>query len=123
MQILTEAEIKFLLNGPPKNISPIERNENVVGIIKQIDDLSNQLISIQDKCDHQKAFYSYGSDTGNWCSSDDSYWIDLWCPICRKRWRVNYDSDEGYNIPEGAVEVDNLNKICDEDEERIFGKK
>ena len=26
------------------------------------------------------------SDTGNWCKSDDSYWIDCDCSICGRHW-------------------------------------
>jgi len=33
----------------------------------------------------------YGANTGNWSSTDDSYWVDFHCPLCDKRWTEDQD--------------------------------
>ena len=43
----------------------------------------------------------YGANTGNWCSGDDSYWVDFDCPLCGKHWTE--DQDEVWYDREGRV--------------------
>ena len=40
-------------------------------------------------CTHLNVEKKYDSNTGNYDPSADSYWIDFFCPDCRKRWRVD----------------------------------
>jgi hypothetical protein len=56
-----------------------------------------ELKAVQDECSHPDLEGVYGSNTGNWCSADDSYWIDLKCPTCGKTWSVDGD-DEKYRL-------------------------
>lgn len=35
-------------------------------------------------CDHEYGTYMYSADIGNYCPSDDSYWINTKCDICGK---------------------------------------
>jgi len=37
------------------------------------------------------------SNTGNFCSVDDSYWYDCYCPTCLKSWKIDsYDNRNEY---------------------------
>lgn len=60
--------------------------------MNQVDILNRQhreaVKYIQDNCKHEKVTFTYGSDTGNYCKSDDWYWKDYTCPDCSKQWRV-----------------------------------
>ena len=49
----------------------------------------NKLASLQnEECPHIQFENKAGSDTGNWCKQDDSYWYDYHCFDCGKMWRV-----------------------------------
>ena len=37
---------------------------------------------LQSVCTHSQAVVNKDCDTGNWCSSDDSYWVTVKCPSC-----------------------------------------
>ena len=52
-----------------------------------IDTNHNSLKMLQDKCTHPDVTKEYKSNTGNYDPSADSYWINLHCPDCDKRWR------------------------------------
>jgi len=45
---------------------------------------------IQAKCEHLNHEKQYGSNTGNYDPTADSYWITYKCKDCAKRWTV-YD--------------------------------
>lgn len=64
--------------------------------------IKRELINIQDACPHENKEGQYGANTGNWCSSDDSYWIDIRCVDCLKNWRV-YSDQEGYSGFKGTI--------------------
>lgn len=49
---------------------------------------------IQMGCVHPDLIGKYNSNTGNWCPQDDSYWLDLNCPDCGKRWSVDSNNPE-----------------------------
>lgn len=57
---------------------------------------NEQINNIQEECDHVDAYIMFESDTGNYCPSYDSYWANLRCPDCLKRWTVDSD-DEDYS--------------------------
>lgn len=48
----------------------------------------------QEECLHEELEGKFESDTGNWCSSEDSYWVELNCKICEKRWVIYSDDPE-----------------------------
>lgn len=55
-------------------------------IIREIQELQEELEQHQEKCQHRKATFEYGSNTGDPYSLD-LYWRDWICPTCKKRWR------------------------------------
>lgn len=63
-------------------------------IKEQIQQLEFLLEKIQTNCQHTKATFKYESDTGNYDPSVDSYWIQLKCPTCLKRWTVSSDCED-----------------------------
>lgn len=68
-----------------------EKLDTINQIIIDAKDLKNAL---QDECEHPLYTAKYGGDSGNWCSSDDSYWVDLHCPDCDWRMRAYSDCPE-----------------------------
>lgn len=46
---------------------------------------------LQKACPHDHALVKLDSDTGNWSSSFDSYWVEVRCPECGEF--LNYDSE------------------------------
>ena len=57
----------------------------------QIYELELKLKEIQDECSHPKAavISTNKSDTGNYYSGDDSYWVEHDCTLCDKRWTTS----------------------------------
>jgi hypothetical protein len=58
-------------------------------IDNQLEKWYNAEKELQSICQHPNVIKKYESDTGNWCRSDDSYWIRYHCPDCDKRWTVD----------------------------------
>lgn len=48
--------------------------------------LAKELAKLQATCAHPDVEKTYMSNTGNYDPTADSYWIDFYCPDCRKRW-------------------------------------
>lgn len=72
--------------------------KDVEDIQNRIKGLQTQLQFIQDNCEHGNIAYKYKSNTGNYCPSDDSYWVDIKCLDCGCR-KTYYDDDkEGYRL-------------------------
>lgn len=42
--------------------------------------------NLQETCTHPNSTKHFRADTGNWCKSDDRYWVDYECPDCGKKW-------------------------------------
>lgn len=61
-------------------------NKQVELLESQILGLQNKIEKIQSKCPHTKLEKKYGSNTGNLSELDDRYWIDYFCPNCKKFW-------------------------------------
>lgn len=38
--------------------------------------------ALRNECPHDNYTVQYKGDTGNWCQSDDSYWVVINCPDC-----------------------------------------
>jgi hypothetical protein len=55
----------------------------------QIMHYTNELLAIQGGCAHPDAVKENKASTGNWSSSDDSYWKECSCPDCGKLWTEN----------------------------------
>lgn len=49
---------------------------------------------LQENCPHKDLYGKYKSDTGNWCSQDDRYWLELKCNDCNKMWDVDSSEEE-----------------------------
>lgn len=49
----------------------------------------HDLKMLQRECEHPNVEKKYGSDTGNYDPSADSYWIDWRCPDCSKFWTTD----------------------------------
>ena len=47
------------------------------------------LTALQELCPHTNATHVNKADTGNYSSSDDSYWTDHKCLDCGKTWRTD----------------------------------
>ena len=52
----------------------------------KIEKLYADLSDLQKTCNHPRATKRAGSNTGNWCKSDDCYYYDCECPDCGYRW-------------------------------------
>lgn len=46
------------------------------------------LTLLQTQCDHPGEYFkaTYESDTGNFSSTDDSWWVECSCSLCGRRW-------------------------------------
>lgn len=53
-----------------------------------------EMIILQETCPHVDLSGEYDSNNGNWCSSDDSYWLHLHCNDCSKVWNIDSDNPE-----------------------------
>lgn len=60
----------------------------------KIQKAQSKIRELQQACTHNGLRGKYGANTGNWCSGDDSYWIDFECPECGKRWREDKDEQQ-----------------------------
>lgn len=69
----------------------------------------DKIKEIQHNCVHEGLLGKYGSNTGNYCRQDDSYWVDFMCPNCGKHWTEDQEdvglltSKEGFGF--SKVEV------------------
>ena len=55
---------------------------------------NEKLYEIQESCTHPKdsVHSEFGSNTGNYDPSADTYWTDYYCEDCGKRWTKHHDS-------------------------------
>jgi hypothetical protein len=68
--------------------------ERVAKAHEKIAKWQKEIFDAQAECTHPGLTGEYGSNTGNWCSQDDCYWLDLRCPTCGKRWSVDSEEPE-----------------------------
>lgn len=66
-------------------------NEKVLKQKAKITKANDKIRSLQEECEHIGVHVEYGANTGNWCTQDNSYWIDWKCPHCEKRWTTPQD--------------------------------
>jgi hypothetical protein len=62
-----------------------------------------ELAAIQKTCPHDNKTGRYGSDTGNYDSSNDYYWINAHCEDCDRTWSI-YNDEDGYRGFTGRIE-------------------
>lgn len=67
-------------------------NKEITKRLDKIKKLNLEIESLRDQCSHENITGRYKSNTGNWCPSDDSYWIEANCLDCGKR--ITADSKE-----------------------------
>ena len=67
-------------------------NKEITKRLEKINKLNLEIECFRNKCPHENITGRYKSNTGNWCPSDDSYWIDVNCLDCGKR--ITADSKE-----------------------------
>lgn len=66
--------------------------------------LQRELFAIQDACPHTTKTGKYGANTGNWCASDDDYWISVQCSDCKHTWTIyNSENPVGYKTFDGEI--------------------
>lgn len=61
--------------------------KSIISIDAEINKLLDKRKKLVDKCTHKNVKKTAGSDTGNYCVYDDSYWYDYECPDCGECWR------------------------------------
>ena len=54
----------------------------------QIKSICEEIKTIQDACSHPDACLAkeHEGDTGNYDPSEDGYWTNFTCGLCRKKW-------------------------------------
>ncbi len=68
----------------------------IQSILKQIEDLQQELKLERMQCKHTRVIYSYGSNTGNYDPSVDVYWNDITCIDCGER-KTFYSEEDSTN--------------------------
>jgi len=70
-------------------------NPEIIKYEKKISKFYRKLAKIREKCVHKNHNSKYGSNTGNYDPTADSYWLDVVCLDCGKQ--IRFDSEEaGY---------------------------
>lgn len=62
-------------------------------IDKREEKLAKELANLQNDCQHPDIVKKHDGYTGNYDPSADSYWIDFFCPDCRKNGEKTNDED------------------------------
>lgn len=76
----------------------MEIKEKVERILTMAERLNSELKKLREECLHPNKTGKYGSCEGNWCKSDDDYWISAHCPDCKKDWTIFFsDSPHEYS--------------------------
>ncbi|ANA49194.1 hypothetical protein PMW_69 [Pseudomonas phage phiPMW] len=60
----------------------MEISDKHTAILQIINDAHLLLGKLRQECEHPNYTGKYNANTGNWCSDDDTYWIDFHCPDC-----------------------------------------
>lgn len=65
--------------------------------LERVEHHQGKIAEIQKICQHDDVKASYGSNTGNYDPSNDSYWINVECLDCSKKFRAySEDNKEEY---------------------------
>ena len=74
-------------------------NKKITALIKERD-------NIQEECEHKDIQYTPRGDSGNWDRNDDSYWYEITCLDCGKRFSIDQNRESyEYIKSRNAVEV------------------
>lgn len=66
---------------------------SVKEIKQEIEDLNKELQIAQDNCGHNQIVYEHKSNTGNYDPCQDSYWVEVECLCCDKKFSYeDYES-------------------------------
>lgn len=93
-----EIKVKYLQETSLRvKLHQLEKEQ--FALAKAIDDIKKELLIHPTTCRHYDLTGEYGANTGNWCASDDYYWVDFSCPNCGKRWTedqsdIRYDKNK-----------------------------
>lgn len=82
-------------------------------IVDSIKILNQELSRIRKECQHTHIKYRYKSNTGNWCDSDNSYWVEYVCNHCGHIGFIDRDIDpEGYKLQGiiGSIKKEKFNE-------------
>lgn len=74
----------------------VEARDKALGEYKRLTKL------VEDTCTHPKDTLEveYKSDIGNYSPSEDAYWVNINCPMCKCMWVADSEQDrEVYNNP------------------------
>jgi hypothetical protein len=66
----------------------LKTNRRVRKAHELIEKAREEIKKAQASCDHPGLRHQYGSNTGNYDPSSDSYWTDFYCNVCDMRWRA-----------------------------------
>jgi hypothetical protein len=50
---------------------------------------NEEIRKAQTACEHPGLRHRYGSNTGNYDPSSDTYWTDFYCNVCDAKWKVD----------------------------------
>lgn len=53
---------------------------------------------LQHQCEHIGVNVTYRSDTGNYCLSDNRYWMEWHCETCGGRWETPQEPHAHYTM-------------------------
>lgn len=65
----------------------------IIAKLKKIKELRVQVQDLQSQCPHENVILKPGSNTGNW-DGFDSYWFDIECEDCLKRWHEDQETSK-----------------------------
>lgn len=68
-------------------MTPKQIKRRLETLTKRSNTIQLEIRQLQESCPHENKSSIPASDTGNWCKSDNKYWIDHRCFDCGKYWR------------------------------------
>lgn len=78
--------------------------ESVARIVQMRSRLNQELLTLREACPHLDKTGKHGANTGNWCSTDDDYWISAECCDCGRTWTIYHsENPEGYRRFDGRI--------------------
>lgn len=79
----------------PENFNDMLQGQLIYKKVKkleeQIKDCNSKILAEQSTCKHPRRFLDIenGANTGNYDPSSDSYWTNVTCKVCGKRWIID----------------------------------
>jgi hypothetical protein len=70
-------------------MTPAQIKRKWASIARREEKLAHDLAKLQALCPHTN-HHKKNEGTGSmWCKDDEAYWIEHYCPDCRKRWSTD----------------------------------